>query len=802
MPKTLMMRSILVAIACSLTVSELLLADTPRLLNVPAGELAAALKELAAQANIELVFEPEQVKGIRTHGIQGTYSAQDAIGRLLEGTALEVYTDTSGAMVISLPVGPAAHTERSTGNLGKQLAQASHTPQNTASSSEAPSAGTGSTSASSKEDSTRDSVASLEEIVVTSERLGRSLMDTSTSVIVLDAKALEHRPNLEGANDLLGRIPNITSTGTTNLAPAVRGIDGTGPAQGADAFLAGTRPRLNLQLDGRPASYNEVIFGDAGIWDVEQIEVLRGPQSALQGRNAIAGTLAIKTKDPTYDYRARLRVVGGNMQNRQYSGALSGPIIDEQLAFRVAADRQQSESFVRMTPFEGVPNPRQLESTTLRGKLLIEPKAFGSFRSLLTLTHAEVTAPQSETIHVPFENETNPLDAPVFVPRTTGAILASTVELSDQLAFQSTIAYTDVNVERKTLPGAGNAEINARELVVEPSIHFGTRGSRVSGLAGLYYFRAEQDEFIDLFGGGTFNDSTRTTAAFGEATVALSETFDITVGARYEEERRERAGSVFIFVIDLDETYEAFLPKLVLSWHPNEQLTLGMLAARGYNGGSAGFTYSPPFAAYTFEPEYVLNYEAFARASLAGGRLALTANLFFSDYDDMQLPFSLGPESTVIRNADKAQTFGVELGLRLLATERLELFGEVGVLETKVTEYPGSGIEGNELPRAPAVTADFGATYKLGGFDVSVDGRYSDAYYSEVLNDPRGKTEPYWLANAQASYRFSKLRVFGFVSNMFDADDPVLLFPPTEFTPLSGNIQRPRTYGVGVQVDF
>jgi len=96
--------------------------------------------------------------------------------------------------------------------------------------------------------------------------------------------------------------PNISLVGTGNQAPTIRGVDGTGAAKGADAFYAGSRPRLNVQIDGRPASYNEITFGDSALWDVDHVEILRGAQSTLQGRNAIAGTLITKTKDPTFDF--------------------------------------------------------------------------------------------------------------------------------------------------------------------------------------------------------------------------------------------------------------------------------------------------------------------------------------------------------------------------------------------------------------------------------------------------------------------------------------------------------------------
>src|SRR3546814_10882597 len=109
---------------------------------------------------------------------------------------------------------------------------------------------------------------------------------------------------------------------TTLFRSAVRGLDGTGPASGANAFFAGTRPRLNFQLDGRTLTYNEAIYLDGLLWDVQQMEVYRGPQSTLQGRNAIGGVVAIKTADPTFDWQGKVRGVIGGDKTRQISGAV------------------------------------------------------------------------------------------------------------------------------------------------------------------------------------------------------------------------------------------------------------------------------------------------------------------------------------------------------------------------------------------------------------------------------------------------------------------------------------------------
>ncbi|MGH9159643.1 MAG: TonB-dependent receptor [Vicinamibacteraceae bacterium] len=644
-----------------------------------------------------------------------------------------------------------------------------------------------------------------ESVIVRGARTSRSLMDTPASVTVFDAAALERRPLRNGTSDLLAQIPNVTASGTNNFAPAVRGADGTGPAQGADAFFAGTRPRLNIQVDGRPASYNEVVFGDVGLWDVEQVEIFRGAQSTVQGRNALAGTLAVKTKDPTYRPEAKVRVGAGNLGTRQVSGVVSGPIIDGRLAGRFAFDRGSSDSFVEgFQSFQGVEQPGAFDSLTLRGKLFVEPDAARRFSTLVTINHTDVTGPQTEGVLRPFgEHATSYAAMPVFEPETTGIVAESRWTLNGRVGYEQTLAFTDLHIERKALPGDGNAAIDGHELVFEPRVRFATEGRRVQGFAGVYLFRGRQDEAIDLFGGGTFDDETDTVAAFGELTIAMPKRFEVTLAGRVEREHRRRTGATGPFSIDLDETYDVFSPKVGLEWHASDTVAVGAFVLRGYNGGGAGFTYDPPFVSYTFDPELVWSSESYVRADLGGGTLSLTGNVFFSRYADMQLPFDLNPDprmwSFVVRNADAAVTYGSELGATWRPAASLELFGNVGLLHAEITEYPGSGVEGHRPAQAPSFTTDFGASYRhSGGFDVSFDTRFSDSYFSSVTNDPLGKTDPYAILNVQAGYTIRGTRVFALVGNLFDSAAMTLLEPGATRAEDVAQIVRPRHVGVGV----
>ena len=743
---------------------QLAQAAQPRQFDIPAGGLEAALLAFSQQADLQLLYPSEMAAGLTTQGVQGRYQPEQALDLLLAGTGLTY--SRSGADAIALARLPAETDSDST---------------------------------------------MLGPIVVTGERTARSLRDTASSVAVYDAEDIEERPGLDTANDVFDRVPNVTTSGTGNFAPTVRGVDGTGPAQGADAFFAGTRPRLNVQVDGRPLSYNEIIFGDVSLWDVEQVEVLRGPQSTLQGRNSIAGTMVVKTKDPTYEYEAGGRLEAGSRDRRQTAAFVSGPIVEDQLAFRLAVDRQSSESAVHFVPYRSF-DPDEFEMTTLRGKLLIEPEALEDFSALVTVSHSESSQPQAEFVSRPFEDHVSSTpEMPVFEPSATTGTIDAEWALNDTFSLEATSSLSDTHVERHAPLGTGNVEIDGTEFVAEPRLRFSGLDTRLNGLFGLYFFTASQDEFIDFPADGNFDDKTTTVAAFGEATYALTEEFDLTLGARLERERRERDGGAGIFAIDLDETYSAFLPKVGLAWHATDELTVGAMVSRGYNGGGAGFTYNPPFESYTFDPEYVWTYEAYARADLLDNRLSLTANLFYSDYKDMQLPFDLNPDPTVwsvvVRNADRAVTYGAEVGARWLAMPGLELFADVGLLQTEVTDYPGSGIEGNELAQAPAFTSNFGLVYQHeSGIEFSADARFSDAYYSSINNDPRGKTDPYIVVNSKLGYHFANdwgdIRLFAFVYNVFDNEEPVYIEPGATSADDVANLLPPRTFGIGMEMKF
>src|SRR5215210_7382988 len=220
------------------------------------------------------------------------------------------------------------------------------------------------------------------EIIVTGERTPRSLRETASSVAVTTAGQIDALSGADRIEQVLEQVPNVVLGG--GGGPAIRGQDTNGVLRGLPGFLGGARPRTTLQIDGRVVTREELSFGAAGIWDVERIEVFRTPQTTTQGLNSIAGAIFIYSKDPTYDWEGRARVLAGNYQTRQASIALSGPLVGDQLAFRATGDIRRGLASSKIVDVTRGANPNNDDYSLLRFKLLGEPRFWRGSRVELT----------------------------------------------------------------------------------------------------------------------------------------------------------------------------------------------------------------------------------------------------------------------------------------------------------------------------------------------------------------------------------------------------------------------------------
>ena len=653
----------------------------------------------------------------------------------------------------------------------------------------------------------------LEEIVVTGERLARPLSETASSVAVTTGAMIESMSGADRIEQVLALTPNV-QYGSGGVGPTIRGQDSTGVLRDLPAFLGGTRPRATLQMDGRAASFNEFVFGLASVWDVERVEVFRSPQTTTQGRNSIGGAIFVETRDPTYEWEGRVRALAGNYDTLQGSAVISGPVVDDQLAFRIAGDLRKSRpSSDIANNMVGMDSDRD-DYGVIRAKLLAQPEALPDARMLLTYSHVDSTMPQIEGVVYPFPERKDP--SPGYgIFSTDVDSLTGVLEygFADVLQSTTTFSFGDSSITRYALPGLGQTQTHSNDFSVESVMHW-EPAQPVQLLGGVHYLQSTLDQFIDLtavLGKGNFDDHQESLGLFGEAEFQPAARLTLTAGLRYQRDSQDRHGLLTApgpdFPVDFDQTFDGWLPKVSASYSVTERFNVGALIQHAYNPGGTTINFDTG-AQEDFGAETLWNYELFTRATFAGGRATLAANLFYNDISDAQraqsrayrIPGGATAFWSEIQNVPVARSYGAEAQLAWLVGSGLSIRAGLGLLETRIVETtsPTDPILDKEFQRSPPVTTSAAVDWRpTERWLLSAQARHSGAYFSNDANTAALRIDPVTVLDARASYNLSRWSLFAYARNVFDT------FYMTELSSTSrGTAGDPREVGLGVEARF
>lgn len=229
-------------------------------------------------------------------------------------------------------------------------------------------------------DGASPSATTLDTIVVKGEKVERSLQDTSASVAVTTSERIEQE-NLQTLYDILERTPNV-ATSYSSRDFTIRGISNEGGEP---------NPLATIYLDGAALPTQVTGSGPNDLWDVAQVELFRGPQSTIQGQNALAGAVVIRTQDPTFDWSGRARLLWSDPSDRRIAVAGGGPLIDDELAFRVSVEDRDFDGFTdNLTRGTG---EDAVDSTLARAKLLWTPSGIDGLQVRLGYTRDDRLGP-------------------------------------------------------------------------------------------------------------------------------------------------------------------------------------------------------------------------------------------------------------------------------------------------------------------------------------------------------------------------------------------------------------------------
>jgi iron complex outermembrane receptor protein len=296
------------AVLSSLLMTQQVLAVT---FNIPNGTLAAALDAYSIQSGVEVSVSSQALQGVRTKGVSGDMSSESALSKILSGTG---FTARHAGSSIAIVRAAAEHTENvQDGNLGIQLAAAQAAPT------------------------------ALETVTVTSSKIGGDVQNIPISITALSQEQLTSTQTA-GGPDLVKQVPNMTFTKTnfSGYSIQLRGI-------GTQAISVTTDPAVAVAFNDIPFIRNH--FFEQEFYDVSSVQVLRGPQGTLYGRNATAGVVNLESAKPTDQFEAMASADIGNYGNRRLEGMINLPIVDDRVDLRIAGEwtKRQGYSFNETT---------------------------------------------------------------------------------------------------------------------------------------------------------------------------------------------------------------------------------------------------------------------------------------------------------------------------------------------------------------------------------------------------------------------------------------------------------------------
>lgn len=332
----------------------------------------------------------------------------------------------------------------------------------------------------------------LDQIVVTGEKSGRSVQDTTSSVAVTTEARIEQE-NLQSVYEVFNRTANVAQTyGDAGFSiRGIRDIDGGGDA-----------PLATIYLDGAALPQTAISWAPLSLWDLQQVEILRGPQSTLQGENALAGAVILRTAEPTMDWQGKLRVLASDPSDRSLAGAVGGPIVADELAFRVSVEQRSFEGYNWNLTRQAADDA--LVSAIYRGKLLWTPSALPGLKVQFGYTRAHRTGPymysyvrtdlpdyfehRYTTNNTPDRNHT---DSDIVTLQADYA-LAEAWSLSSVSAWNKVDSFSTWDLDR----GPANTAYSQRQIsttTASQELRLRYEGVALQGLVGAYWARHVED---------------------------------------------------------------------------------------------------------------------------------------------------------------------------------------------------------------------------------------------------------------------------------------------------------------------
>lgn len=669
----------------------------------------------------------------------------------------------------------------------------------------------------------------IDDIVVTAQRREQNLQDVPIQVTAFGAETIE-QAGISSTVDAMELVPNVSFDESFTYLNSFITVRGLAQINNADSPVA-------VIVDGVPQNNQKQLRME--LFDIERIEILKGPQGGLYGRNALGGAINIVTRRPTNEFEGFANASYGNGDAIGLDAGISGPIVPDRLLFRASGSYRSDNGRIR-NAFTGEHADFVDHDLELRGQLAIIPTdglqidLRGAYRdfSAGSLYDSVVASGDPDDIQQPRPN----IEGLAF-----GHIADASLRIEYDFGpatLTSISAYTDL-VERYRgdldfsnpvdLPGgflglgfqAGQGQDLSVEMMSQELRLASPSHQRFRWIVGAFYLHTNRAldtvAFVDLDGtrGQYDNPALRIIfrsedndndayAVYGQFDFDIAETLTLSAALRYDRDERDQTD--LVAGTSRSGAFDRVQPKITLTWEPEPDRLLYATYSTGFRSG--GFN-APNVQIPVFRAERLENFEAGFKTRWLDRRLRFNGAVYFERDRDYQFFFiDASTASQIIGNLERVNIWGIELEAQARVSRELELSAALGTTDTEIRRsdlFPG--FVGNRTPKTTPWTLNLGAQYvrSVGpGAELILRADYQHRARKYWQVDNVDVQRPIDIVNLRAGIDAGRWALYAFGRNVFDVDY-YTDFNPSSFSGLPYDIgfrAQPATYGVEARVRF
>jgi len=668
----------------------------------------------------------------------------------------------------------------------------------------------------------------LDPIVVSSDFRAKKLSDTASSVTVLGEEKLYDKAPFSFV-ETLSMVPNVNFTSGASKAKYIQ-IRGIGERS---QFETPMNPSVGLIVDGIDLS--NATLG-ASLFDVKQVEVLRGPQGTTFGANGLAGVITVQSNEPTKETTGHLELTAGNYNTQAAGLAIGGTLVKDTLLGRISVYKNSSDGYIE-NDFLNREDTNNIDELTVKAQL----KWLVSDRHTVDVNylHADVdngydafNFENSRTTHSDQPGEDTQKTDAVSVKSTQelegmNLIMSASYSESDMVyGYDEDWSYVGQFAE-DTYPYSSYDEYAREKKQTDVDVRLVSQeggeifNSTTAWTVGAYY----KDASIDLTRTYTYLDAPYTSsfdskniAAYMQLDTKLNEKFTLTTGVRVEQWEADYVDSN-AFNKSTDETLVG--GKLGVSYAQNENNLHYITLSRGYKPGGVNANGDLNEKAKVYDTETLWNVDMGRNSVFLEGTLQTRLNLFYGKRKDQQVSSSIvvpredGSTEFIgyLANAAESTYYGLEADVTYRPTDAWFVYANVGLLKSEFDDYidpnpDAIDMNGRTPAQSPEYQYNIGVNYMMTDtLTAKVNVLGKDSYY--FSNRHNEKADAYTLVNASIEYMFNDMTLTLWGKNLTDETYQTRGFGSFGNNPGNGYTTElytqqgdPRTFGLTFSYDF